>query len=93
MRDADVALCLISASYLKTPFCVKEEIPYLLERQRNEGLEVVFVLLSPCNWEAHPWLSNRQMLPRKGKSVSVDYNGREDEVFAAHFAAHYESPE
>jgi hypothetical protein len=83
MRDAEVALCLISASYLKTPFCVKEGIPYLLERQRDDGLEVVFVLLSPCNWAAHAWLSSRQMLPRKGKSVSVDYKGREDEVFTS----------
>ena len=83
MRDAEVAICLISANYLKTPFCVKEEIPYLLERQGKDGLEIVFVLLSPVNLEPHPWLSSRQMLPRKGKSVSVDYKGREDEVFAA----------
>lgn len=45
MRDAQVAVCLISANYLATPFCVKEEIPYLLERQRRDGLELLLILL------------------------------------------------
>ena len=53
-RDAEVAVCLISANYLTTAFCVKEEIPYLLERQSKDGLEIVFVLLSPVNLEPHP---------------------------------------
>jgi hypothetical protein len=37
MADAEVAVCLISADYLNSSFCVKEEIPYLLKRRESEG--------------------------------------------------------
>jgi hypothetical protein len=33
MERAAVSICLISADYLASDFCVKEEIPYLLERR------------------------------------------------------------
>ena len=33
---AAVAVCLISADYLASDFCVKEEIPYLLQRRERE---------------------------------------------------------
>ncbi len=38
MDRAAVAVCLISADYLNSDFCTKEEIPYLLERNRKDGM-------------------------------------------------------
>ena len=37
MDGAAVAVCLISADYLTSDFCEKEEIPYLLKRRRNRA--------------------------------------------------------
>jgi tetratricopeptide (TPR) repeat protein len=82
MEQAAVAVCLISADYLASDFCVKEEIPFLLTRRERDGMALIPVLVRPCLWKAVPWLKPIQMLPRDGKSVSKDYKGNEDEAFA-----------
>ena len=81
MKDADVAVCLISADYLASDFCVKEEIPYLLERRKSEGMLMVPVLLRPCAWEAISWLRQLQIIPRDDKPVSTDYSETYEVVF------------
>lgn len=77
-----VAVCLISADYLYSDFCNKEEIPCLLEHRERDGMVLIPVLLRPCIWKAVPWLKESQMLPRDGKSISEDFKDREDGVFA-----------
>jgi len=81
MEQAAVAVCLISADYLDSDFCSKEEIPYLLERRERDGMKLIPVLVRPCLWQAIPWLSPIQMIPRDGKSVAEDFAGKEDSVF------------
>ena len=82
MARATVSVCLISADYLASDFCVKEEIPFLLERRRSDRMTIIPILLRPCVWKAVPWLKELQMLPRDGKSVSKDFKDNADEVFA-----------
>jgi tetratricopeptide (TPR) repeat protein len=81
MEDAEVAVCLISADYLNSDFCVKEEIPYLLERRKQEGMLLLPVLIRPCLWTSLDWLKALQMLPRDGKSVAVDFKDDWDTPF------------
>jgi tetratricopeptide (TPR) repeat protein len=81
MRDASFAVCLISPDYLNSDFCVKEEIPFLLERNKNQGMEIFPLLIRPCLWEVYPWISETQMLPRDGKSIAEDYDQKWDGVF------------
>ncbi len=38
MEKASVAMCLISADYLTSNFCIKEETPFLLKRCDGEGM-------------------------------------------------------
>ncbi|MBM4026265.1 MAG: toll/interleukin-1 receptor domain-containing protein, partial [Planctomycetes bacterium] len=75
MADADVAVLLISADYLASDFCIKEEVPYLLKRQEQEGMLLIPVLIRKCLWKAHRWLADRQMLPGDGKCVALDFPG------------------
>ena len=82
MDRAAVAVCLISADYLASDFCTKQEIPYLLERCERDGMVLIPVLLRPVIWKAVPWLKETQMLPRDGKSVSNDFKDDCDTVFA-----------
>ena len=82
MDRAAVTVCLISADYLASDFCTKEEIPYLLERRKKDGMVMIPVLLRPCLWKAVPWLKEIQMLPRDGKSVSRDFKDEVDGVFS-----------
>ncbi|TEU11308.1 MAG: TIR domain-containing protein [Anaerolineales bacterium] len=81
MEQAAVTVCLISADYLASDFCVKEEIPYLLERCKNDGMTLIPLLVRPCLWRACSWLKPIQMIPRDGQSIAEDFQGREDGVF------------
>lgn len=81
MEGAAAAVCLISADYLASDFCVKEEIPYLLERREKDGMYLLPLLVSDCLWNAVPWLRSIQMLPRDGKVVESDFRGQENVVF------------
>ena len=79
--DADAAICMISADYLSSDFCVKEEIPYLLKKREEKGMLLLPVLLRPCAWKYVPWLKAIQMLPRDGKAVAVDFARTWDVAF------------
>ncbi|HEX8161957.1 MAG TPA: toll/interleukin-1 receptor domain-containing protein [Pyrinomonadaceae bacterium] len=81
MDRAVAAICLISADYLASDFCHKEEIPYLLERRKRDGMVLLPILVRPCLWSAFKWLKDTQMIPRDGKSIAEDFKGSEDKVF------------
>jgi hypothetical protein len=78
MSDASVAICLLSPNYLDTDFCVKDEIPYLIERAEKDGLHLLLLLVEPCDFQAHPWLAKRQFFLDKGQSVAIEFKGREN---------------
>ncbi len=83
INRARVAVCLISADFLASKFCVKEEIPAFLQRRETEGVVILPVLVRPCFWKKTEWLNQIQMLPRDGKSVAADFKDDWDTVFAA----------
>lgn len=76
------AVCLVSASFLDSSFCMDEEIPYLLQQRHKCNLEIFPILLKDCVWQAHPWLKRWQILPRDAKPVLTHYAGDPDQVFA-----------
>lgn len=82
INRARVAVCLISADFLASKFCVKEEIPVFLQRREKEGIVILPVLVRPCFWKKTEWLNQIQMLPRDGKSVAADFKDDWDSVFA-----------
>lgn len=94
MAEAAAAILLISSDFLSSGFCVQEEVPALLKRQEEQGMLLIPVLLRPCVWRAHRWLKDRQMLPRDGKTVAIDFkDDLTDTVFATvaeQVLAHFE---
>jgi len=80
MRDAAVAILLISADYLASGFCVKEEVPFLLQRHEQDGTLLIPVLIRACQWDVHRWLAERQMLPRDGKCVAINFPGDQADI-------------
>jgi tetratricopeptide (TPR) repeat protein len=82
MQRAAVAVCMVSEHFLASDFCVKEEVPFLLQRAEQDGLLIIPVLLSDCPWYAHRWVEERQMLPGEGESVRTNYAGDPAAVFS-----------
>ena len=77
-----VAVCLISADFLNSAFCMNEEIPYLLQRRDRGDLEIFPVLLRDCLWDEHHWLRRLQMLPDGAKPLQTHFNNDPDLALA-----------
>src|ERR1051325_4655390 len=73
MKRAAVAVCLVSEYFLSSDFRTKQEVPFLLKREADEGLLIVPVLASECVWKAHRWIKETQMLPGEGEAIRTNY--------------------
>jgi hypothetical protein len=81
IENSDLALLLISASYLAEPFINDVELPTLLKRREEGGLEIIPVILRSCYWDAHPALGGMQPIPRDGKSIAGRNDDGQDEQY------------
>jgi tetratricopeptide (TPR) repeat protein len=70
IKSSDVALLLVSASYLSSPFLNDSEIPELLKQREAAGLVVIPVILGDCLWQHNPALAPFQPLPKNAKPIS-----------------------
>ncbi len=69
IRQAKVALLLITADFLKSAFIRDEELPAILRRMHSEGLAIYPVYAKDCAFELHEWLMEMQIRPRDLKAV------------------------
>ncbi len=70
LRSCDAALLLISADFLTSAYITTKEVPALLERREKEGLLVIPVILSPCQWQRKLWLKPIQARPKAEEGLS-----------------------
>jgi class 3 adenylate cyclase/tetratricopeptide (TPR) repeat protein len=73
LRGSDIALVLVSQSFLDSRYCTSVEMSTFLSRCREDGLIIFPVILSPCEWERHEWLASRQFLPSGGETIEEHY--------------------
>lgn len=67
--QADVAILLITSSFLTSRFILHDEVPLLLKRKQNANLDLFPVIARPCGWEEVGWLSKIEVRPKGGKPV------------------------
>ena len=79
IQEADIALVLVSQWFLNSKYIKDVEIGNFLDRCEKEGLVIFPVMLSACHWKGHPWLSERQFLPRAEKTIA-EYAKNEGEL-------------
>lgn len=82
MRQASVAVLLITANFLTSDFILGEEVPTLLQRREQEGLVVIPVIARACAWRAVDWLARMNVRPRNGRPVWSDVGSHTDEDLA-----------
>ena len=71
MEATNVAILLISAYSLTSPFIREEEVVQLLERRDAEGLRIFPVIVRPCLWDKVNWLTRMQVRPKDNKALSA----------------------
>jgi tetratricopeptide (TPR) repeat protein len=81
LNRCTVAILLVSADFLASKFCMREEVPPLLERRRRDGMLIVPILIQPCFWEGIAWLRAIQMLPRDGVAIAELAKAKRNRVF------------
>jgi hypothetical protein len=71
MEAAHVAVFLISADFLTSPFIRQEEVARLMTRRQQDGLPIVPILVRPCLWKQVPWLARMQLRPTDAQPLSA----------------------
>lgn len=66
---ADIALVLVSQGFLDSDYCRNVEIEHFLAKKAH----VFPVILSPCDWHRHAWLSSRQFLPGGDQTIEEHF--------------------
>ncbi|MBA3966209.1 MAG: SUMF1/EgtB/PvdO family nonheme iron enzyme [Nitrospirales bacterium] len=69
LQRANMALVLVSQSFLDSKYCANVEIQGFLAQQAH----IFPVILSPCDWKRHGWLAQRQFLPPGDQTIEEHY--------------------
>ena len=79
IQEADIALVLVSQAFLDSAYCQDVEIQSFLAHKKH----LFPIILSPCEWKRHDWLSSRQFLPDGDKTIERHYtnSGLRKELF------------
>jgi photosystem II stability/assembly factor-like uncharacterized protein len=72
--QSQIALLIVSQSFLNSEFIENREMPRIAERARLGKMVVVPVLVEPCDWSEYPFLADRQMVP---SSPLIEYTESE----------------
>lgn len=79
IQNSHIALALISQGFLDSKYCQDVEIRQALAQKTH----LFPIILSPCEWRRHDWLSSRQFLPGGDKTIEEHYRdpGRRKRLF------------
>jgi len=70
MDAASVAVLMVSANFLTSNFILREEVPRLLKRRKEDGMRIFPVIIRPCAWKQVKWLTQMNLRPKDGKPIS-----------------------
>ncbi|HXH39992.1 MAG TPA: AAA family ATPase, partial [Thermoanaerobaculia bacterium] len=73
LRTSDIALVLVSQSFLDSRYCSDIEVSAFLKRCRDDGMIIFPIILSPCEWERQEWIASRQFLPGGTETIEEHY--------------------
>ncbi len=84
LKEADIAILMVSADFLVSNFIRTEEVPRILERRKNQqGFLAIPVFVKPCPWQKVAWLQKFQGEPRDGKTLEErDGDGQAERILA-----------
>jgi hypothetical protein len=66
LRNARVAVILVSDNFLASDFILDKEVPRLLERREKGSLHIIPVIADSCLWKTLSWLQKMEVRPKEG---------------------------
>jgi WD40 repeat protein/uncharacterized protein YjbI with pentapeptide repeats len=79
---ATVAVLLLSADFLTSPFILSEEVPRFLKRRVTQGLTVLPVVVRSCAWQEVAWLREMLARPLDGHPLAGFHGDRREQELA-----------
>jgi internalin A len=70
LQRADIILLLVSADFLNSDFCWREEMERALERHQTGEARVIPVIIRKADWTQAKF-AKLQALPKEGKAVTL----------------------
>ncbi len=80
LQSCKVAVFLVSPAFLGSKFISTVEVPTLLSRHQQQGMQVVPLLIRDCTWEVVPWLTAMQMRPAEAEPLSNTPRKRDQQL-------------
>jgi hypothetical protein len=71
MAESQAAVLLLTPNFLASKYILSEELPTLMQRHAQNGMQILPVIARPCAWKLVRWLSTRQVRPRDGRALSA----------------------
>ncbi len=70
LNQASLAVLLISVDFLTSDFILGQEVPTILKRRQEQGLQIYPIIVRSCSWGEVDWLSSLKVRPlRSGKEA------------------------
>ena len=69
LREADIILFLVSASFINTDYIWEHEIPIAEEQRKTGKAKVIPIILKSCQWTKLDF-AKQQALPSKGIPIN-----------------------
>jgi len=70
IESADIIVLLVSASFIHSEYCYRNELPVALQRHEARQVVIIPVIVSSCDWTRMPF-ARIQALPDGGKAVNT----------------------
>ncbi|MCU0290211.1 MAG: toll/interleukin-1 receptor domain-containing protein, partial [Acidobacteria bacterium] len=82
LKEADIAILMVSVDFLTSKFIIGQEVPFILERRQTAGLKLIPLIVKPCAWERISWLSDIQVFPKNGTPLSLHPKKKIDSILS-----------
>jgi internalin A len=81
MQECQVAILLVSTDFLASDFIMTDELPVLLKAAKVRGVDIIPVIVAPCNFERSSGLDDFQAINSPSKPLSGLKTDKREEVY------------
>jgi len=81
LREAKIAILLISADFMASDFIIENELPPLLSDAEIKGTKILPVIISPCRFSREPSLNRFQAANSPSEPLSSMNENKKEKVY------------